>query len=179
MPLYLSEEVIERLGLTHETVRSSGASFLPKLSSAIQAREDDDRYMRVVPFEETQQIEAIFAGQLDIQDGQTEGDLACQFRRFRCGNGGGDLHALFAKVEREHLPERRLIVNKQDVRIHRPPCWYIASKKQARSVRRPEPNPGKCAGPGLQLEVQTTTTSLSVARLWFALRRKGKPSYAS
>src|SRR3972149_8991555 len=77
--------------------------------------EQDDRQLWVKPSDFFQHLQAVHAGQVDVEIGQIVNRAGETFERLRAVGGGGDIAPRLLEDAGECLPQVGLVVDDQDV----------------------------------------------------------------
>ena len=99
MALDFGEEVGQRLGFAHESIGAAIPHLLEQILIGLQSGKNNHGQLGMVSLKKLEQIEAVFAGETDIDDGQVERSLTDQVSSLVAGNRRGYLEAFFTKIE--------------------------------------------------------------------------------
>src|SRR5258706_9033134 len=134
MTAHLVVQLLERVVFAHESVGAARQGFFKQLAVTGHARKHNDRQIGIVALKKSEQLEAIFACKVYVEYDNIKRHLIHQLHSLLTGNDAGNTKALLLKKEREHLPNGRLVIDKQNMLTHRPVCSRATSDCKPQAI---------------------------------------------
>ncbi len=133
----MGDDLADLEGLLEEGVDPVGvAQVLGDAPAAVDGADHDDRDVAVAlrALDAPADVEAVHLGEHGVEEDHVGGVLADQLQRREPLRGLDDLEALLVEHPAEHLPDVVLVVDDEDLRVHRSLALHLV-RRERRDLR--------------------------------------------